>query len=413
MRLATIIFALLVSTSILNGQTTTVLNLDFEGTGASTAYTVNNAITPGENLTCIAANDYWGTINIAAQAPGISYTGISGNFYFGAQDTDSCVNASDDLVTVTAQASITGCTNLQFSGDFGEDVAVSGIDWDITTSVRVLATGTGMTAPIFAIEGASATIGNQLPRVDTNNDGVGDGAIITDIMTSYPRAITGTGTTLTLQFLIQDLDTSDEDIAIDNVTVTGDNCTPLPVEMSELKIVENESGRHLVWQTFTETDNAGFEIESLAHGQFQQIGFVEGAGTSQDSKDYSFELSEMTPGRNEFRIRQVDFDGAFEYSNVVETISELPNSVYLSEAYPNPFNPRARFDFVVSNEQDVQIELLDLSGRVVKRLFEGHVSANDPIGVTIDASDLPSGLYYYRLSGSLGHQAMQSVVLMK
>ncbi|MEM1270091.1 MAG: T9SS type A sorting domain-containing protein, partial [Bacteroidota bacterium] len=157
----------------------------------------------------------------------------------------------------------------------------------------------------------------------------------------------------------------------------------------------------LSWGTATETDNAGFSVELMRPGTrtFQEVDFVPGAGTTSEPRTYTTRVTGLEAGTYHVRLRQVDFDGAFEYSPTAEVTLELATSYALSSVYPNPFNPRALVTLTVQSDQVVVAQLYDLLGQPVRRLFGGVVSANAPQTLAIDGTGLPSGHYFIRLDG--------------
>ncbi|MEM1269799.1 MAG: T9SS type A sorting domain-containing protein, partial [Bacteroidota bacterium] len=133
---------------------------------------------------------------------------------------------------------------------------------------------------------------------------------------------------------------------------------------------------------------------------FREVTFIEGAGTTVEQQDYAYRLSDLTPDVYRLRLKQIDFDGTTDYSDVVEATVEVPGTHVLESAYPNPFNPQATFSVVVAETQPVRVELYDLSGRLVETLFAGELQANQAERFTIDGSSLSSGTYLYRLTGA-------------
>ena len=156
----------------------------------------------------------------------------------------------------------------------------------------------------------------------------------------------------------------------------------------------------LEWATASELNNAGFEVQhAFEDGFFELVAFVEGRGTTVLLSEYAFEVADLEPGRHAFRLRQVDFDGTATFSDVVELEIDVPYGYWISEVYPNPFNPEAVFRFWVSRSQHVEATLHDIQGRMVKPLFEGMPASDTSTLVRIDGSNLSSGNYLIRLQG--------------
>ena len=155
----------------------------------------------------------------------------------------------------------------------------------------------------------------------------------------------------------------------------------------------------LRWRTATETNNSGFEVQQRTDQGFTQVGFVEGAGTTTQPQSYQFTLDDLAAGTHVFRLKQVDFDGAFEYSRQVEVTLALSESFELGSAYPNPFHSDASFTLQVRETQDVRVVVYNALGQRVQEVFSGTVQANTPRTITIDGAALPSGMYMYRAEG--------------
>ena len=188
---------------------------------------------------------------------------------------------------------------------------------------------------------------------------------------------------------------------------------PLPVELADFEVQVEESAAHLTWQTASETGNSGFQVEhALEDDAFAATGFVEGYGTTTEPQHYAFTAADLLPGRHRFRLKQIDLDGAFEYSPEVEVVVGVPEAFVLSEAYPNPFNPRAQFTLAVAAAQHVQVALYDVRGRQVALLHDGMLEADRAHRFTLEADGLPSGVYFYRAIGET-FQAAKPATLLK
>ncbi|MEO1479770.1 MAG: T9SS type A sorting domain-containing protein [Bacteroidota bacterium] len=175
----------------------------------------------------------------------------------------------------------------------------------------------------------------------------------------------------------------------------------IPVELTSFNAVMDGESVVLDWQTASETINAGFEVQMRDgnSGEFQTLDFVEGAGTTTEAQTYSFRVADLRAGTYTFRLKQVDFDGAFEYSPEVEASVAVLQTHDLSEVYPNPFARRATLDLAVREAQDVRVEVFNLMGQRVATLLDGAMEANVSTEVALDASDLPGGLYLVRVTG--------------
>ena len=174
----------------------------------------------------------------------------------------------------------------------------------------------------------------------------------------------------------------------------------LPVTLTSFNILQDGESVSLLWETASELNNAGFEIQHrYAEEAWQAIGFVQGAGTTDEIQTYSFSIDELNPGKHQFRLKQIDFDGAFEYSQERIVEIELSQRYVLSNAFPNPFNPQTAFTLSIAKTQDVRVELYDMTGRLIQTLHEGSLPANTSHQFIIDGSQLSSGVYLYRVTG--------------
>ena len=199
-------------------------------------------------------------------------------------------------------------------------------------------------------------------------------------------------------------------------TVTGSVCSNpdnLPVELTRFEALSDDASVSLLWSTASETDNAGFSVEQeIGTEAFREIGYVEGHGTTVEPKEYSFAVNDLDPGLHRFRLKQIDLDGAFEYSSIVEAAVTVPDRFLIEPAYPNPFNPSTTLRFAVATEQHVEVTLVNTAGQSVQSLYSGTVAANEMQQLTVIADALPSGTYLVRFEGN-GLSATERIVLAK
>ncbi len=191
----------------------------------------------------------------------------------------------------------------------------------------------------------------------------------------------------------------------------------LPVELTSFTALINENNSvELNWETATEINNYGFEIEksypgpvSLNEGdsyegspslkEWEKIGFVKGNGNSNSPKSYNFTDKELPEGKVLYRLKQIDYDGTFEYSNVLEVSStqSIPGEFVLNQNYPNPFNPTTAISYQLSVESRTKLEIFDPLGRLVSTLVDEKQSAGS-YSYNFNAGNSPSGIYIYRLT---------------
>ena len=178
--------------------------------------------------------------------------------------------------------------------------------------------------------------------------------------------------------------------------------TPLPVELSTFTAKQDGGKVMLSWQTKTEVNNYGFEVErslSTKGGEmgWKKLGFVEGSGNSNSPKDYNYVDKKLMGGSKfSYRLKQIDTDGKFEYSNVVE-IEVKPTKFELYQNYPNPFNPSTTISFAVPKSGNVTLKIYNTLGEEVATLADGYMEAGIHT-MNFNADQLSSGLYIYRLN---------------
>ncbi len=184
--------------------------------------------------------------------------------------------------------------------------------------------------------------------------------------------------------------------------VTNPFDASLPVELTSFTAVTTVNNVQLAWATATETNNYGFEVEKknmkdeLGIMKWEKIGFVEGNGTTNSPKSYSF-VDASANGNVAYRLKQIDRDGKFSYSQSVEIIVGVaPKEFALAQNYPNPFNPSTRIRYQLPVNSYVTLKVYDAIGREVATLVNEVKEAGN-YSATFDASKLSSGIYFARL----------------
>jgi hypothetical protein len=196
--------------------------------------------------------------------------------------------------------------------------------------------------------------------------------------------------------------------------IKGTTELPLPVELAFFNGKVNGNVIQLRWRTETEIENYGFTVERTTNYDvdWSAIGFVQGNGNSNSPKQYSFVDNDISlSGEYYYRLKQIDNDGTYEYSDVVSVEVGVPNNFYLSQNYPNPFNPETRIDFTLPEKQLVTIRVYNTLGEQVAELVNEEREAGS-YSVIFDASRLPSGVFIYRLQ-TLSFAANKKMTLLK
>ncbi len=183
------------------------------------------------------------------------------------------------------------------------------------------------------------------------------------------------------------------------------------VELNPLTANVSGNSVTLNWSTSSETNNRGFEIQKKSTGEFETIAFVNGSGTTSTVNSYSFTDRELTATHYIYRLKQVDFDGTFSYSNEVE-INLLPENAELYQNYPNPFNPTTKVKFSIPNTDRAVITIFDMLGQRVMEVVNKEFTAGTH-EVEIDARSLSSGVYVYQLTVGNNFSAIKKMMVMK
>jgi hypothetical protein len=184
----------------------------------------------------------------------------------------------------------------------------------------------------------------------------------------------------------------------------------VPVELTTFSAKVTNGKTILKWQTATELNNLGFEIErSLNQGIWITIGFVEGYGTTTEPQDYSF-TDNGIGGTVYYRLKQIDFDGTYEFSFVLEINSAAVTTMYLEQNYPNPFNPNTNIKYQVGNDGFVNLEVFNSLGEVVATLVSEFKQAGT-YQMSFNGEILPSGVYIYILKSGNFIQSKKMILL--
>jgi Secretion system C-terminal sorting domain len=177
---------------------------------------------------------------------------------------------------------------------------------------------------------------------------------------------------------------------------------PLPVELTSFSAAIIDDHVSLIWQTATEVNNYGFEIErqnlefSSQKSEWSKIGFVPGHGNSNSPKEYSFTDKPTGDSDFKYRLKQIDIDGQYEYSQQVEVKLEVPEEFSLKQNYPNPFNPTTKIEFSIPSDNNVEIKMFNVQGMEVATLLNEQRQSGIH-NIEFNAGNLASGIYFYKI----------------
>ena len=286
------------------------------------------------------------------------------------------------------------------------------LDFQYSTDATSLTTGawTNVDNLDFVAPVTSGTVGLLDGNLSANR---------TNILFTITGLNISNGSTFWIRWISTDASGSDDGLSIDDFSIDE---TTLPVELSSFSAIVLDKGVKLNWRTETEVNNYGFEIlrahtsNPLSLTEWDVLGFVQGNGNSNSPKEYSFtdDLT-LTPNLNPtvcYRLKQIDTDGKFEYSKVIEVNLGTPRKFELSQNYPNPFNPSTTIEFVLAETQKAELKVFDVLGNEVATVFNGIADAGKIYESVFNAENLSSGIYFYRLE-SVNKVENRKMVLLK
>ncbi|MBK7629181.1 MAG: T9SS type A sorting domain-containing protein [Ignavibacteriales bacterium] len=201
----------------------------------------------------------------------------------------------------------------------------------------------------------------------------------------------------------------------------GNSVTPVELVSFSANVVSNTVS--LNWITATELNNTGFDIErsvisnEVRNLNWHSIGFVSGNGTTSESNTYSFSDEKISSEKYSYRLKQIDFDGTFSYSNTIEVDLSLLQTFKLEQNYPNPFNPSTKIRYSIPSVSsakvgslNVTLKVYDVLGNEVATLVNENQSAGN-YEINFDAKILSSGIYFYKLQAGNFSQSIKMILL--
>lgn len=244
-----------------------------------------------------------------------------------------------------------------------------------------------------------------LPLLAQDYINVENGSITRDALLDDISKITFSSDGSTINFEMTDGGTATEQLD-DIVKIyfgvsQGDQS--LPVALVSFTAVKSGDNVTLTWETASEVNNRGFDIERCLDETaiWRKITFIKGNGNSSTSTEYSYIDKNITSISNlKYRLKQMDYDGSFEYSEEISVTVEssaLPEKFALENNYPNPFNPTTTISYQIPKEGLTTMLVFDMCGRVVTRLVNEQQTPGY-YQVTFDASELGSGVYFCKLN---------------
>ena len=190
----------------------------------------------------------------------------------------------------------------------------------------------------------------------------------------------------------------------------------IPVELTSFTASVDNNNVGLIWTTATELNNRGFDIERAQlsregispdgiksnvenQNEWVKIGYVPGYGTTTEPRSYSFTDTDLKSGNYSYRLKQMDYEGKFKYSEVVdiEIVPVTPSEYSLGQNYPNPFNPSTKIKYSIPVFSSVTIKVYDILGKEIETLVDEKKSAGT-YELKWDAGRFSAGVYVYKLT---------------
>jgi|GEM_PF-3764663 len=177
------------------------------------------------------------------------------------------------------------------------------------------------------------------------------------------------------------------------------NCQAMPVELISFSSEIYNNNVVLNWSTAVELNNSGFDIERSYNGDdYKKINFIQGNGNSNSQLNYTFTDKNLNSGLYKYRLKQIDYNGNFEYFNLDNSVSiGTPGKITLNQNYPNPFNPVTNISFEISSNAKISLKIYDLSGKLINTLISDIEYNSGYYSISFNGSNLSSGIYFYNL----------------
>lgn len=321
-------------------------------------------------IDCAAASDFFIRTNDNAPLNTACTSGtfgsvvgnVDGSFFWASEDIGGGVgNPAGTSGNVTSvNIGITGASGLTVSV-YLANVRAGETRWEFTDFVRIQYAKDGGSFVTVGQFVGNATFGGDLQE-DTNLDNAPDGALLSTTLTQYSYTIPDGGTNLQVRIEIEQ-DGGTEEFAFDLIEV---DAATLPVTLNSFVASKSPSEVSLLWETASELNNKGFDIErSNDTDIWESLGFVQGAGTSSSGQTIKYLFRDLAPktGPNYYRLKQIDFDGKYEYSKSV-LVNWKGTDLQTLNVYPNPANSHIQYDLGIESKIQ-KVQIFNLQGQLI------------------------------------------------
>jgi hypothetical protein len=235
-----------------------------------------------------------------------------------------------------------------------------------------------------------------------NNTGVGSSLVTTapngEQICTVVLQISNSSLTSQLTWDLANSDMTTSNLQVLTNTFSGSDNSLLPVQLSSFIGAVQGNKVQLTWKTAIEVNSSAFEIERRAAGDWEKIGELPAAGTSNAPREYSYidDMKNVSGGNILYRLKTVDADGSYKYSSEVE-VAVIPQIYALENNFPNPFNPQTKIQYSLPENAKVRLAIYDVIGRQVAELVNEDQNAGFYEKI-FTGSNLSSGIYFYRIT---------------
>ena len=197
---------------------------------------------------------------------------------------------------------------------------------------------------------------------------------------------------------------------INEIEIVGDGADLiLPVELTSFSAKIVNDNVELSWETKTETNNRGFEIEKY-NSKWNKIGFIQGHGTTTETSNYSFTDKNIFGNSFKYRLKQIDYNGSYNYSKILEVKLKMVEDYKLCQNYPNPFNPSTTISYSMPEKGFVKLDIYNSIGQKIETLVNKELQAGIH-KVAWNAQNVPSGIYFYKINVNSFSQTNKMILL--
>jgi len=184
-----------------------------------------------------------------------------------------------------------------------------------------------------------------------------------------------------------------------------EDTTYVPVELISFIASVRDNNVTLNWQTATETNNQGFEVQrkrdyepqsATIHEDWNTLGFVNGNGTTTEPQNYIYVDRSLQSGKYQYRIKQIDYNGTFTNSKTIQINIILPDIFFIEQNYPNPFNSETTIQYQILLSTNVKLYLYNINGELIQELINMKQEAGY-YTVRLKGGALSSGVYFYKM----------------